>query len=140
MRQEVCYCSTGLDFKICLRARKVTRPFEKRSPGERERKRAGHDGKGKDRRKAPFPIVRPPLRPPPAPSIFRLYGTCLHISHNDYSIKVHCQARCARRVLLLLLIGTFSIHDGDGSENVTFKRNWRFFQLCCVYSNGTIAR
>ena len=78
MRQEVCYYSTGLDFKICLRARKVTRAFEKRAPGERERKRAGHDGKGKDRRKASFPIVPPT----PAPSIFRLYGTCLHISHN----------------------------------------------------------
>ena len=60
VRQEVCYCSTGLDLKICLRARKVIRPFEKRAPGERESKRAGHDGKGKDRRKAPFPIVPPP--------------------------------------------------------------------------------
>ena len=62
VRQEVCYCSTGLDLKICLRARKVIRPFEKRAPGERESKRAGHDGKGKDRRKAPLPIVPPPPR------------------------------------------------------------------------------
>ena len=32
-------------------------------------------------------------------------------------------------------IGTFSIDKGDGIENVTFKMNWRFFQLCRVYSN-----
>ena len=30
-------------------------------------------------------------------------------------------------------LGTFSIHKGDGSENATFKMNWRFFQLCRVY-------
>ena len=28
-----------------------------------------------------------------------------------------------------------SIDDGDGSENVTFKMNWRCFDLCRVYSN-----
>ena len=30
----------------------------------------------------------------------------------------------------------FSIDDGDGSENVTFKMNWRFFKLCRVYSSS----
>ena len=32
--------------------------------------------------------------------------------------------------------GSFSIDDGDGSENVTFKMNWRFFKLFRVYSNS----
>ena len=34
------------------------------------------------------------------------------------------------------LIGSFSIDDGDVSENVTFKMNLRFFKLCRVYSNS----
>ena len=34
-----------------------------------------------------------------------------------------------------LLIGSFSIDDGNGSENVSFKMNFRFFNLCRVYSN-----
>ena len=29
---ELCYYSTGFDFKICLQARKVAGPFEKRAP------------------------------------------------------------------------------------------------------------
>ena len=33
-------------------------------------------------------------------------------------------------------LGSFSIDDGDGSENVTFKMNWRFFKLFRVYSNS----
>ena len=32
--------------------------------------------------------------------------------------------------------GSFSIDDGDGRENVTFKVNWRFFKLFRVYSNS----
>ena len=32
-------------------------------------------------------------------------------------------------------IGSFSIDDGNGSENVSFKMNSRFFNLCRVYSN-----
>ena len=32
------------------------------------------------------------------------------------------------------LVGSFSIDYGDGSENVTFKMNSRFFKLCRVYS------
>ena len=32
--------------------------------------------------------------------------------------------------------GSFSIKDGDGSENVTFKMNSRFFKLCRAYSNS----
>ena len=35
-----------------------------------------------------------------------------------------------------MTIGGFSIDDGDGSENVTFKMNWRFFKLFRVYSNS----
>ena len=31
--------------------------------------------------------------------------------------------------------GSFSIDDGNGSENVTFKMNSRFFNLCRIYSN-----
>ena len=35
-----------------------------------------------------------------------------------------------------LKLGTFSIDRGDGSENVTFKMNWCFFQLCRIYFNS----
>ena len=38
---------------------------------------------------------------------------------------------CLRRKKL----GSFSIDDGNGSENVNFKMNSRFFNLCRVYSN-----
>ena len=31
---------------------------------------------------------------------------------------------------------SFSIDDGDGSENVTSRTNSRFFKLCRVYSNS----
>ena len=33
------------------------------------------------------------------------------------------------------IIGRFTIDDGDGSENVTFKMSSRFFKLCRAYSN-----
>ena len=33
------------------------------------------------------------------------------------------------------LLGSFSIDDGNGSENVSFKMNFRFFNLCRDYSN-----
>ena len=33
------------------------------------------------------------------------------------------------------IIESFSIDDGDGSENVTFKMNSRLFKLCRAYSN-----
>ena len=32
-------------------------------------------------------------------------------------------------------VGSFSIDDGNGSENVSFKMNSRFFKLCRVYSS-----
>ena len=32
--------------------------------------------------------------------------------------------------------GSFSIDDGDSTQNVTFKMNSRFFKLCRVYSNS----
>ena len=38
---------------------------------------------------------------------------------------------CLRRKKL----GSFSIDEGNGSENVTFEMNSRFFNLCRVYSN-----
>ena len=34
------------------------------------------------------------------------------------------------------LLGSFSIDDGDGNENVTFKMNSRFFKLCRPISNS----
>ena len=34
-----------------------------------------------------------------------------------------------------ILLGSFSIDDGNGSENVSFKMNSRFFNLCRVYSS-----
>ena len=33
------------------------------------------------------------------------------------------------------LLGSVSIDDGNGRENVSFKMNCRFFNLCRVYSN-----
>ena len=33
------------------------------------------------------------------------------------------------------IMGSFSIDDGNGSENVSFKMISRFFNLCHVYSN-----
>ena len=33
------------------------------------------------------------------------------------------------------LLGSFSIDDGNCSENFRFKMNSRFFNLCHVYSN-----
>ena len=41
----------------------------------------------------------------------------------------------AGRLKRRLIIGSFSIDDGDGSENVTLKRYSRFFKRCRVYSN-----
>ena len=37
--------------------------------------------------------------------------------------------------VLISVLGSFSIDDGNGSENVTFKTNSRFFNFCRVYSN-----
>ena len=35
-----------------------------------------------------------------------------------------------------LSLGSFSIDDSDGTKNVSFKMNSRFFKLCRVYSNS----
>jgi len=35
-----------------------------------------------------------------------------------------------------IIIGSFSIDNGDGSKNVTFKVSLRFFKTCRVYSNS----
>ena len=34
-----------------------------------------------------------------------------------------------------ITLGSFSIDDGNGSDNVSLKLNSRFFNLCRVYSN-----
>ena len=39
------------------------------------------------------------------------------------------------KIILLFLLGSFSIDDGNYSKNVSFKTNFRFFNLCRVYSN-----
>ena len=39
------------------------------------------------------------------------------------------------KIILLFLLGSFSIDDGNCSKNVSFKTNSRFFNLCRVYSN-----
>ena len=50
--------------------------------------------------------------------------------------EVHCSKRQNVHFRLTCsLIGSFSIDDGNGSENVSFKMNSRFFKLCRVYSN-----
>ena len=36
---------------------------------------------------------------------------------------------------VLPILGSFSIDDGNGSENVSYKMNSGFFSLCRVYSN-----
>ena len=35
-----------------------------------------------------------------------------------------------------LSLGSFSIDDSDGTKNVSFKMNSRFFELCRVFSNS----
>ena len=42
------------------------------------------------------------------------------------SLGPHCVAPCKG------ILGSFSIDDGNGSENVSFKMNSRFFNLCRV--------
>ena len=38
-------------------------------------------------------------------------------------------------LFLVEILGSFSIDDGNSSENVSFKMNSRFFNLCSVYSS-----
>ena len=38
--------------------------------------------------------------------------------------------------IVQITVGSFSNEDGDGSGNVTFKMNSRFFKLCRVYCNS----
>ena len=35
-----------------------------------------------------------------------------------------------------MILGSFSIDDGDGRENVTFEINSRLFKLCRVHSSS----
>ena len=55
-----------------------------------------------------------------------------HLNVNIYIMAISHSLHLHPR----LKLGTFSIDKGDGSENVTFKMNWRFFQLCRVYFNS----
>ena len=55
----------------------------------------------------------------------RIFNSLLGVSSVDGTLR-----------LLFDILGSFSIDDGDGSENVTFKMNWRFFKLFRVYSNS----
>ena len=48
--------------------------------------------------------------------------------NSDFTVKVN-------NTPLERVIGSFSIDDGNGSENDSFKMNSRFFNLCRVYSN-----
>ena len=51
-------------------------------------------------------------------------------SINDKTSNIFATTRFS-----LTLVGSFSIDDGNGSENVSFNMNSRFFKLCRVYSN-----
>ena len=37
--------------------------------------------------------------------------------------------------VVAVAVGSFSIDDGNGNKNVSFKMNSRFFNLCRLYSN-----
>ena len=56
-------------------------------------------------------------------------ASCMHLNRIRLSISKHRDNGNT--------LGSFSIDDGDGSENVTFKRNKRFFKLCrrCCHSS-----
>ena len=64
------------------------------------------------------------------------------ISHKVGPISGAAQLLVMRRhqdgisaLILKLSVGSFSIDDGNGSENVSFKMNSRFFKLCRVHFN-----
>ena len=61
---------------------------------------------------------------------YMLIGSQFKLSqiNSDFTVKVN-------NTPLERVIGSFSIDDGNGSENVSFKMNSRFFNLCRVYSN-----
>ena len=42
--------------------------------------------------------------------------------------------RSAAKSTTVKTLGSFSIEDGNGSEDVSFKMNSRFFKVCRVYS------
>ena len=55
-------------------------------------------------------------------------------------LKIHVNLTIAftklkSNVMFMYNIESFSIDDGNFSENVRFKMNSRFFNLCRVYSN-----
>ena len=71
-----------------------------------------------------------------------LQGLTWDLRRGEYLVKMLkeiwsliLQHSSPRRFSQAQLIGSFSIDNGNGSENVSFKMNSRFFNLCGVYSN-----
>ena len=50
-------------------------------------------------------------------------------------IQLTCELNTQESNLIIQTLGSFSIDDGNGSENVSVKMNSSFFNLCRVYSN-----
>ena len=69
--------------------------------------------------------------------------SCVLLAKCLQNTKTECKQWCSPRswhsrqhvLKRRLIIGSFSIADGDGSENVTLKRYSRFLKRCRVYSN-----
>ena len=65
---------------------------------------------------------------------------CQQRSLRSFIMNKECSFLCSffdmfnAKLTQRLKLGTLSIDKGDGIENITFKLNWCFFQLC-VYSN-----
>ena len=58
------------------------------------------------------------------------------LSYTTIRLKKHTWYRSAIGIQEQhTMIGSFSIDNGEGSEHVTFKMNWRFFKLCRFLSN-----
>ena len=56
------------------------------------------------------------------------------------AMQTICTGRTFRHLILTVrnsaaVLGSFSIDDGNGSGNVGFQMNSRFFNLCRVFSN-----
>ena len=60
---------------------------------------------------------------------FSIEGLKIHVN-----LTIAC-TKLKSNVMFMYNIGSFSIDDGNCSENVRLKMNSRFFNLCRVYSN-----
>jgi len=56
----------------------------------------------------------------------------MHVQRYCFAKQTYCFFALLDAVAI---VGSFSIDDGNGSENVSFKMNSSFFNLCRVYSN-----